>query len=464
MAWLTPDWSDDDVTRTFVRPQPDPTDPEWTAPTLEIPPDPERSDWALTLPRPVPRGPAAPLPLPRVALPSRVPVPPLSPFPRVAPPPPPRAAAMPALAPLPRPPSVPRIAPPPPRRSAPPPPRRSAQPSAGSLPPLPTFAQQAEAHFPPPSQQLRVEPAVVVHRTSPPAAPDRARSAPTSPPTSGVQYPAAAPDAVQSSRPPPPDSVHASTPPPPGAVQAAAPQTPALFSLPPAEPRRPRLSNVALTFIAFYLVAGAVLAIVLVARHGSSQAPNVTASDTQKHPISIASVFVDGHEVCGALPCQLPESSGSHWVSIRAAGYATPDPVEVTGSVPVHFTLRKTGASPTPAAPPAPATSPALSATTKPAPSATAVAKLPEEAPSAAAPAPAHQARRTYWHPPAKLSFYSRPSALVLLDGRPLGSTPRLGVKVSPGHHSVLFVLGGRRVARSAWAARGHTRAVSAHF
>ncbi len=245
---------------------------------------------------------------------------------------------------------------------------------------------------------------------------------------------------------------------------SAPPQAPALFSLPPTAEKRPRLSNVALTFIAFYLVAGALLAIVLVARHGSSQAPTVTASDMQKHSISIASVFVDGHEVCGALPCELPESSGNHWVSIRAAGYAAPDPVQVTGSVPVHFTLRKKPASLATPAPQAPATLPAASATTNPTPAATEVAKLPEEAPSAAAPAPVHHPARTYWHAPAKLSFYSRPSALVLLDGRPLGSTPRLGVKVSPGHHNVLFVHGSRRVARSAYAARGHTRTVSAHF
>lgn len=223
--------------------------------------------------------------------------------------------------------------------------------------------------------------------------------------------------------------------------------------MPPPAARKLRLSNSALTFIAFYLVAAAVLVIVLVARHKGAQAPTVTATDMQKQPLSIASVFVDGHEVCGALPCDLPDTSGSHWVSIRAAGYVAPDPVEVNGNVPVHFTLRRIGAA-AGAATPTPAASPA------PAPSA--AAEPP--ASSAPAPAPAPHHTRTYWHAPARLSFFSNPSSLVLLDGRPLGRTPRTSVRVSPGRHSVLFVRGSRRIARRTWAMSGRTVGVSAHF
>ncbi len=298
-----------------------------------------------------------------------------------------------------------------------------------------------------------MEPAVVVHNTSPPAAPpEGSRAGPTQPPmprppapTYQTQPPQAAGPIVE----------QASVPPP-----AAAPLTPE-----PLPQRKPRLSNVALTFIAFYLVAAAVLLIVLVARHGSSTPSTVTASDLQKSPITIASVFVDGHEVCGALPCQLPDDSGSHWVSIRAAGYVAPDPVETTGDRPIHFTLRRTGAtSAAPSAPAQAAATPAPSEAPKPTLSATPSA-APAETPSASAPAPvAHTRHRTYWHPPARLSFYSRPSALVLLDGRPLGKTPKFGVKVSGGRHSVLFVHGSRRIPRSVWAAHGQTRTVSVHF
>lgn len=227
--------------------------------------------------------------------------------------------------------------------------------------------------------------------------------------------------------------------------------------------RKLRLSNSALAFIAFYLVAATVVVVVLLARHGSGQAPTVTATDVQKQPISIASVFVDGHEVCGALPCQLPDTSGSHWVTIRADGYVAPDPVEVSGNVPVHFTLRPISAPAAAAATPAPAPSPSAAESTRPAPSTSQTAQQPE-APPAPAPAPAPHHARTYWHGPARLSFFSNPSALVLLDGRPLGRTPRTGIRVSPGRHSVLFVRGDRRIARRTWAMSGRTVGVSAHF
>lgn len=455
-----------------MRPEPRSDSAEWTAPTLEILPDGDsRSDWALTLPRPVPPGPAKPLPLPRMALPSRIPPPPIAPLPPVAPPRR-RPVALPPIAPLPRPAPLPRIAPPPAARPppAPPPhastPRRISTPappraSAAPLPPLPTFTQQAEPHFPPRSQQLVVEPAVVVHRTQPPpAAQDFSRSHPTSPPT-GVAHPSSLPAGymqgslqpsavpAQEPMPAPVPVVQGSVPPPAGAIHTSgAPPSPFVTSPPP--PKRPRLSNVALTFIAFYLAAAAVLVIVLVARHGTSAPPTVTASDTQKTPISIASVFVDGHEVCGALPCQLPQRAGQHWVSIRAQGYAAPDPVHTDGKTPIHFTLRRLAS-----------TAPSASAPAAPAPSASTVAELPK---ASSTPAAAPRPRRTYWHAPARLSFYSRPSSMVLLDGHPLGKTPRFGVKVSPGRHSVLFVHGSRRVVRAAWAIGGRTRSVSAHF
>ncbi len=274
---------------------------------------------------------------------------------------------------------------------------------------------------------------------------------------------------------PPSNFAHASSPPPPAfsiqqgptsppahAVHASAPP-PAqpLFELPAPTARKLRLSNSALVFIAFYLVAAAVLVIVLLARHTSGLAPTVTATDMQRQPLSIASVFVDGHEVCGALPCELPDTSGTHWVSIRATGYVAPEPVEVTGNVPVHFTLRRIGAAaPVAASSPAAATTPAATASAEPAPSAGEAAPATSSAPAAEeTAAPQH-----VWHGPARLSFFSNPSSLVLLDGRPLGRTPRTGVTVSPGHHSVLFVRGSQRVARGTWATAGRTVGVSAHF
>ncbi|HVJ18305.1 MAG TPA: PEGA domain-containing protein, partial [Polyangiaceae bacterium] len=38
------------------------------------------------------------------------------------------------------------------------------------------------------------------------------------------------------------------------------------------------------------------------------------------------------------------------------------------------------------------------------------------------------------------LNINSIPMSNVILDGRPLGSTPKRGVSVSPGSHTVIFV------------------------
>ncbi|HEX2735047.1 MAG TPA: PEGA domain-containing protein [Polyangiaceae bacterium] len=40
----------------------------------------------------------------------------------------------------------------------------------------------------------------------------------------------------------------------------------------------------------------------------------------------------------------------------------------------------------------------------------------------------------------SRLNLLSDPPAMVLLDGKPIGQTPRMGLKVEPGPHSVLFI------------------------
>jgi PEGA domain len=40
----------------------------------------------------------------------------------------------------------------------------------------------------------------------------------------------------------------------------------------------------------------------------------------------------------------------------------------------------------------------------------------------------------------ARLNLISDPPAMVLLDGKPIGQTPRMGLSVSPGTHAVLFI------------------------
>lgn len=40
----------------------------------------------------------------------------------------------------------------------------------------------------------------------------------------------------------------------------------------------------------------------------------------------------------------------------------------------------------------------------------------------------------------ATLNMHSVPVSEVVLDGKPLGSTPKMGVPVAPGSHSITFV------------------------
>jgi serine/threonine-protein kinase len=57
----------------------------------------------------------------------------------------------------------------------------------------------------------------------------------------------------------------------------------------------------------------------------------------------------------------------------------------------------------------------------------------PEAAPKEEVPAKAASGNGT-------LNLNSRPVSNVILDGRPLGSTPKTGISVSPGSHTVIFV------------------------
>jgi serine/threonine-protein kinase len=62
------------------------------------------------------------------------------------------------------------------------------------------------------------------------------------------------------------------------------------------------------------------------------------------------------------------------------------------------------------------------------------------------------------------LNINSRPASTVLLDGRPLGPTPRVKVSVTPGTHTVLFVNAEESLKKSVSVtiAAGETKAVSA--
>ncbi|HSO37334.1 MAG TPA: protein kinase [Labilithrix sp.] len=94
----------------------------------------------------------------------------------------------------------------------------------------------------------------------------------------------------------------------------------------------------------------------------------------------------------------------------------------------------------------------------------------PKEPGTAAAPHPVAPTPPTPKEPTAAaggeafLNINSRPASTVLLDGKPLGPTPRVKVSVTPGTHTVLFVNAEESLKKSVsiTVAAGETKAVSA--
>ncbi len=64
----------------------------------------------------------------------------------------------------------------------------------------------------------------------------------------------------------------------------------------------------------------------------------------------------------------------------------------------------------------------------------------------------------------AMLNLSSTPPSNVLLDGKPLGSTPLSAVEVTPGPHRVIFISGSERKPKSVNAVAGKTKSVSVKF
>jgi serine/threonine-protein kinase len=64
----------------------------------------------------------------------------------------------------------------------------------------------------------------------------------------------------------------------------------------------------------------------------------------------------------------------------------------------------------------------------------------------------------------ATLNINSIPVSNVLLDGRPVGTTPRMNVHVSAGSHVVTFVNGTDRKASSVTVSSGETKTVAVRF
>jgi len=201
----------------------------------------------------------------------------------------------------------------------------------------------------------------------------------------------------------------------------------------------------------------------------------VSASGPTGQLLNAGKVFVDGAVQCEALPCELELASGEHWVTVKSPGFETPPSRSVSmGSdqtARVHFELNPMAAA-APAVTAQAAVRPVAAVEAIPvevAPTLTQqpAALLPVPAVTPKRPAPSLRAprRARFVAPSARLNINAIPAANVVLDGRPQGRTPLMGVRVKPGAHSVVLIgPNGRRISRSASVSAGKTATVAARF
>jgi hypothetical protein len=181
----------------------------------------------------------------------------------------------------------------------------------------------------------------------------------------------------------------------------------------------------------------------------------ITASGPGGAKVDGLRVLVDGAVKCDSAPCQLTGlSAGTHFVSAEAPGFTTTAAravsVERGAEAALHIDLSPAAAPAAAAAPKAEAKATALDDLKQ-----EAAAKAPTETRAAERATKATEkqdARKADAKSDAKkavtepatgsgtLNINSIPVASVVLDGRPVGSTPLVGLKVSPGSHSVIFI------------------------
>jgi hypothetical protein len=254
----------------------------------------------------------------------------------------------------------------------------------------------------------------------------------------------------------------------PGALGSVPP--PAVNDMPPA---RDQWSPLIMLAVAVSLVAMVVMSVIGFTSRAADAARAartrvVSASGPSGNLLDQGKVFVDGSVQCEALPCELELAEGEHWVTVKAPGFETPPSrsISVGGEQPtrVHFELTPTAAAtaaPVAVAPVAPPSRSVVDAV---------LAAVPTQATTAAlAPQPEAPAPRPAYRAPApatgRLNINSIPAAAVVVDGRPRGQTPVMGLRLPPGPHSVVFVFpNGKRVSRGALVRAGSTAIASARL
>ncbi len=195
----------------------------------------------------------------------------------------------------------------------------------------------------------------------------------------------------------------------------------------------------------------------------------VTVARVGGFRVADVSVFIDGSRQCEAAPCVVSTlSPGFHFITVGAPGHVAPAPRAIRilegETTNLHFDLmpekaaaKAAAASIDVSALPTEATLPALPVAAATAPT----AQAPVAAPEPAAPAPAPKPAIKFGY----LNFNSIPVSNVVVDGRPIGTTPKTSVRVRAGKHSVVFVHSehGRR-AQSVFVAPGARRTVAVRF
>lgn len=263
-------------------------------------------------------------------------------------------------------------------------------------------------------------------------------------------------------------------------------------SIPEAIPEPKKKSGGGLAIVAVLGIAAAAAAGIIGVKYGQQLGLGsggtgkvvVTAAGANNAPLSQLRVLVDGTSRCEASPCTIPElSTGTHFITVEAPGFVTTAAraisVERGGDTALHFDLeaqagQKVAAatkepepakadSPPPAVPDA--KEPAAVSKAAPASKGSVGVGSTKVADKKADDKAADKAPKSAATGEGTLNINSIPVANVVLDGRPMGSTPLVGLKVAAGPHSVIFVHPEKgRKAAGATVTAGKTSTVAVRF
>jgi hypothetical protein len=150
-------------------------------------------------------------------------------------------------------------------------------------------------------------------------------------------------------------------------------------------------------------------------------------------PVEKAEIYVDGQKRCESAPCEVEGlSPGPKAIKAVTADMLIAGPIHEiveAGKERTITLMLGTASAPPPQEPRAEAATPAEPAEPRPPDPSETAAPAPGSPPRAPAPAKL-----------TKLNINSIPVTKVLLDGQPMGHTPRIGLPVTPGMHKVEFI------------------------